>query len=93
MLFPIRTIALIGLSLTHYSAASPIVQEREVQERRVQEAVGNAIPLITNINALATVLSTAQNAVTGLSTPGGVTVATISVRTYRLRATLCIDKS
>jgi hypothetical protein len=80
MHFPIRTITLITLTLSSYSTAGPIVQKREVQER----ATSDVLPLVASLGSLGSAITTAQNAVTGLSTPSGVTVASIGVRTSRL---------
>jgi hypothetical protein len=81
MMFPIRSIALVALTLTTYSTAGPILQERAVQERAVQERATGAQPLLNSVNTLSTVITNAQNAVSVISTPSGVTVASIGVRT------------
>jgi hypothetical protein len=79
MIFPIRSIALVALTLTSCSTAGPIVKGRAVQER----ATG-AQPLITSVNALSTVITTAQNDVSVISSPSGITVASIGVGTCRV---------
>lgn len=94
MLFSIRRAAVVALSFSAYANAGPIVHERgvEIQERATTNPVttlttalplGNAASLLSSIAALTATLNTAQAAVAGLATTGGVTVATVGVRTLK----------
>jgi hypothetical protein len=76
MILSIRSIALVALALTSYSAAGPIVQERDIQKR-------DPLPLVTSLNSLGSIITGAQGAVASLPS-SGCTVSSLGVRTSRV---------
>jgi hypothetical protein len=88
MLFSVRNVALIALSLTTFVSAAPVEKERDVQvQAQVQErAAGNAATLIHNIDALTTIITTAKTLVLTSQGSGGLTAGTVTVRAARVQA-------